>query len=338
MTAPPKARPARIDHLPRVSLGEWPTALHRLDGLSRELGLELWAKRDDLTTLALGGNKVRKLEFLLGDAVGKGSDVVVSTGGSQSNHARLTAAACAILGLECRLILDRGRHPDGGNLLLDDLFGAKVTIIEDSNPDLAAAAMEQLANDLRSQGRDPYVIPRGGSVPQGATGYVSMVLELTGQLDGMVPDAVYVATGSGGTHSGVMAGRSLAGHDWRVQGISVSRARSLQEAKILELSNQTLAWIGNDSRILAEHVHVDDGFAGPAYGVPTLDTWNAIQLAARLDGLVLDPVYTGKAMAGLIAHARQGRIRGGASVVFVHTGGSPALFAYAGEAPWAISR
>ena len=326
-----------IDGLPRVALGRWPTPLHRLDHLSEALGIDLWIKRDDLTTLALGGNKVRKLEFLLGDVVAQGCDTVVTTGGSQSNHARLTAAACTANGLQCHLVLDRGRHPEGGNLMLDGLFGAEVHLIDDGDPAVAVAEMDRLAQSLTSEGRKPYVIPRGGSIPQGAVGYASMVGELSGQLEqaAVSPDTVFVATGSCGTHSGIMAGRALTAQAWRVQGVSVSRPRAVQEARVLELANQTLSWMGADPQVTTAEVMVDDGFAGPGYGVPTMEAWEAITVMARREAIVLDPVYTAKAFAGLMAHARGGLVPRGATVVFVHTGGSPALFSYTSEAPFA---
>jgi L-cysteate sulfo-lyase len=325
-----------IAGLPCISLGAWPTPLERLPNLSAELGIDLWIKRDDVTTLALGGNKVRKLEFLMGHATSVGCDCIVTTGGSQSNHARLTAAACARLGLPCHLVLDRGRHPENGNLLLDNLFGASVRLIEDSDPAAAVIAMNEVADGLRQMGANPFVIPRGGSIPQGSVGYAQMVTELERQLESarFTPDVVYVATGSCGTHSGIMAGRALAEASWRVQGVSVSRPGMVQEARVIELSNQTLEWIGSTARVSKFDVSVDDSFTGPAYGVPTSEMWTAVKRLASREGIVLDPVYTGKAFAGLMHHVTQNRLHHGAKVVFVHTGGSPALFAYADEAPF----
>jgi L-cysteate sulfo-lyase len=326
---------AGLDRLARISFGTWPTPLERLERLSAALDIDVWMKRDDLTGLALGGNKVRKLEFLMGDALANGADTIVTTGGMQSNHARLTAAACCKLGIGCHLVLDRGRHPENGNLLLDHLFGARIEIIDDPNPDVAAARMEVVARQLRQRGGRPYVIPRGGSVPQGAVGYLDMVLEFSQQLEQLElePACLYVATGSCGTHSGIMAGRALTNQPWRVQGISVSRPRALQEEKILALSNEVLAMLGSPRPVVAPDIAVDDAFTGGAYGVPAPATWEAIQLLARLEGIVLDPVYTGKAMAGMLAHARSGAIPKAATVVFVHTGGAPALFGYCSEVP-----
>ena len=322
-----------LDGLPRVSLAYLPTPLERLDNLSRRLGIEMWVKRDDQTGLAMGGNKARKLEFLLGDATSQGADVVITTGGTQSNHARMTAAACRKLGLECKLVLDRGVHPENGNLLLDQLLGADIEIVGNADPAVAASRMQELSDDLAQEGRRPYIIPRGGSVPAGAVGYAKMVSELATQCEeaGIDVDSVYLGTGSGGTHSGIMAGRQALGLHWSVQGISVSRSREEQIPKILGLTEATLGRLGFGDGVEPEDVRVDDTYVGPGYGYPTEQTWEAIGLLGRLEGIILDPVYTGKAMAGLLGHIREGRVAGDQTVVFVHTGGSPALFAYSEE-------
>jgi D-cysteine desulfhydrase family pyridoxal phosphate-dependent enzyme len=319
---------------PRLPLGQLPTPLDEAPRLSERLGFRVLIKRDDQTGLALGGNKVRKLEFLIGDAVAAGADVVVTTGGAQSNHARLTAAACRKAGLECRLVLNRGPHNEvQGNLLLDLLFDASVQWVESEDPAGAVPAMEALAEELRAQGRSPYVIPRGGSVPQGATGYAAMVAELIAQLGAMdvTPTALYLATGSTGTHSGTLAGAVASELSVPIQGVSVSRPSDLQEAKVQELASATLRYLGFDTPVGPDLVRVDDRFRGPGYGYPTEATLEAITIAARDEAVVLDPVYTGKAMAGLIAHAREGRLGPDDTVIFLHTGGSPALFAYTGE-------
>lgn len=319
---------------PRFPLGQFPTPLEEAPRLSERLGVRILIKRDDQTGLALGGNKVRKLEFLIGDAVAAGADVIVTTGGSQSNHARLAAAACRKAGLGCRLVLNRGPHNDvQGNLLLDLLLDASVQWVESEDPAEAVPAMDALAEDLRAQGHRPYVIPRGGSIPQGATGYASMVVELLQQLQTLdvSPTALYLATGSTGTHSGTLAGLTAAGVPLPVQGISVSRPSSLQESKVHELSSATLRHLGFDTDVPPERVQVDDRFRGPGYGYPTEGTLEAITIAARDEAVILDPVYTGKAMAGLIGRAREGEFGPDDVVVFLHTGGSPALFAYGRE-------
>ncbi len=322
---------AAIDRKPRRSLAQLPTPLQEAPRLSERLGVHVLVKRDDQTGLALGGNKARKLEFLIADALAKNADSIVTTGGSQSNHARITAAACRLAGLECHLVLDRGVHPESqGNLLLDRLLGAQVHFVETQDPADAVAGMEALAADLHSRGHEPYVIPRGGSVPAGATGYANFVPELLEQLEdaGVTPSWLYVATGSTGTHSGILAGLTAMGNPFGVQGISVSRGRQQQEEKVLSLTNQTLRHLGLPGRASAEQARVDDRYVGPGYGHPTEQTMEALEVAALDEGIILDPVYTGKAMAGLIGHAREGIVGERDTVVFVHTGGSPALFAY----------
>lgn len=319
---------------PRIALGTFPTPLDEAPTLSERLGLQVLIKRDDLTGLALGGNKVRKLEFLIAEALEHGADCIITTGGSQSNHARLTAAACRRAHLACYLILDRGIHPESqGNLLLDRLFGADVRLIESSDPAAAMDAMNELAERLRADGRHPYVIPRGGSVPAGATGYAAFALELLPQLADARRTAthLYLATGSAGTHAGVLAGITAAGSDIRIQGIAVSRAREEAIDKVAGLAASTLAHLGLPDRFERDSVRVDDRFRGPAYGIPTEATFEAIRTLALDEGIVLDPVYTGKAMAGLMAHAREGLVGPDDIVVFLHTGGAPGVFAYSDE-------
>lgn len=329
----------RLITLPRVALGHFPTPLDEAPHLSQRLGVHLLVKRDDATGLALGGNKVRKLEFLLGAAQAEGADAIITTGGSQSNHARLTAAACRVLGLSCYLVLDRGVHPEfQGNLMLDALFGAEVRLIESADPADAVAGMQAWAAELRAAGRKPFIIPRGGSVATGAAGYAAMVAELLDQLQarGESLDLLYLATGSTGTHAGTLAGTIAAGALWQIRGISVSRPREAQEAKVHDLIRSTLDLLGIPAEIPADAIKVDDRFRGPAYGVPTAATMEAIRTAARDEALILDPVYTAKAMAGLLAHATEGRIPRGSTVLFLHTGGAPGLFAYHDEVAAAV--
>ncbi len=325
---------------PRLTLGQFPTPLDEAPRLSQRLGVRILVKRDDLTGLALGGNKVRKLEFLLAAANERGADTIVTTGGSQSNHARLAAAACRLTGLECHLVLDRGQHPEEqGNLLLDLLFGAHIHLIDSPDPADAVTEMERVAGELERRGARPFIIPRGGSTPQGATGYASMAAELLIQLADQSISAthLYLGTGSTGTHSGTLAGIAATGSSILVQGISVSRPQDLQEEKVLALSNDTLRHLGLVPVVSPDDVLVDDRFRGPGYGIPTPETMEAVEIAARDEALVLDPVYTGKAMAGLIGHCREGRLGPDDVVIFVHTGGAPALFAYHREATEALT-
>jgi D-cysteine desulfhydrase family pyridoxal phosphate-dependent enzyme len=329
-----------ISRKPRCGFASLPTPIEEAPRLSRRLGVRVLIKRDDMTGLALGGNKVRKLEFLIADALQQKADTVITTGGSQSNHARLAAAACRLTGLECHLVLDRGVHPEPqGNLLLDEMFGAHVAMLESDDPAAATAEMNRVAGTLRAEGKKPYIIPRGGSVPAGATGYVAFVPELLAQIKERDIHAthIYLGTGSTGTHSGVIAGLTAMDSSIRLQGISVSRKAEDQVARIVPLANATLEHLGLEQRVHPEQVRVDDRFSGPKYGVPTQETFDAIHTLALDEATVLDPVYTGKAMAGLIRHAREGILGPSDTVIFIHTGGAPALFAYNSEVSASLS-
>ena len=320
--------------LPRVHLTALPTPFERLSNLSNSLGVNLWVKRDDLTGLALGGNKVRELEFHLGEALETGADAVITTGNSQSNHARTTAAACSKLGIECYLVLEQGLKPRNGNLLLDQLFGAHIEILPVYTPHIADAAMDACAARLRTAGRRPYTVPFGGCSPTGIVGFVGAAVELCMQLDAehMNAETLYMATASCGTQAGILAGIAAAGRGLRVRGISVSDPRNVQEEQVHRLANLTLGRLGLTDTVPRANVEVDDSFVGEGYGLPTLGTWEAVVLAAQSEGLLVDPVYTGKAMAALLDHVRTGVIPEGATVVFLHTGGVPALFAYGEDA------
>lgn len=325
---------AAIAKLPRVRLTELPTRLEQLYNLSDLLGVDIWVKRDDLTGLALGGNKVRELEFHLGDAVAAGADTIVTTGNSQSNHARTTAAACAKLGLECYLVLERGLRPRNGNLLLDHLFGAHCELLPEYTPEIAVEAMEARAANLRNAGRQPHIVPFGGCSTTGTVGFVGAALELCEQLgrECLQVNSLYMASASCGTQAGMLAGITASGMSLPIRGISVSDPRSVQEPLVRDLANETLNRIGLAASIAAADVDVDDSYIGQGYGQPTSETWEAVKLAAGAEGILLDPVYTGKAMAALIHHARTGIIPPESTVVFLHTGGVPALFAYGEDA------
>lgn len=316
----------------RAALCHQPTPLEEMPRLAAELGVPgLWVKRDDCTGLATGGNKTRKLEFLMGDALDRGADVVVTQGAVQSNHVRQTAAAACKLGLGCHALLERrvpGRgegYETGGNVLLDRLFGATVEF-RPEGLDMNAEA-EAAADRLRKEGRKPYFIPGGGSNEVGALGYVSCAQELAGQLDerGIRPSWIVVGSGSTGTHSGLVAGLHALGRDVPVMGISVRSDRETQAANVHRLASKTAAQL-TDRPLPREKVLVDDGFIGEGYGIPSEGTLAAIRLAARTEGLLLDPVYSGKAMDGLIGLAKAGKI--GGDIVFLHTGGAAALFVY----------
>jgi len=326
----------KLAALPRRRYSAHPTPIERLDHLSRHLGgPEIWIKRDDLTGLAGGGNKTRKLEFLVADALAQGADTLITVGAVQSNHCRLTLAAAAREGLRCRLVLEQrvpGSYDEraSGNNFLFHLLGAETLTVMEGGSDLAAAMTAQ-ADALAAVGRKGYIIPGGGSNPLGAMGYVVCAQEILAQsLDmGLAFDEIVVASGSAGTHAGLLAGLTGANAGIPLTGVNVRRPRAEQEANVHRLALEAAAFAGlpGPSR---ESVVARDEWVGPGYSLPTAEMIEAVRLFAQLEGVLLDPVYTGKAAAGLIGLARAGHFPAGARVLFVHTGGAPALYAYQG--------
>jgi D-cysteine desulfhydrase family pyridoxal phosphate-dependent enzyme len=318
--------------LPRTSLGFFPTPIHPLPNLSARLGgPALWVKRDDQTGLAAGGNKTRKLEYLVADALQQRADTLITVGAPQSNHARQTAAAAAKAGLKSALVL-RGSAPADrtGNILLDELVGAEI-FWAGAQPVNEAAA--EVAEILRTRGQRPYMIPLGGSNPIGAVGYVAAALELGEQAKAsdLHFDAIVFATSSGGTQSGLALGAKLSGYANRVLGISVDHPADQLVPLLVDLANATAQRIGAAVSFRAQDFEVNDRYLGGGYAVMGKAEREAIRLCAQTEGLLVDPVYTGRAMAGLIDLIRAGEFRTGQNVLFWHTGGTPALFAYAGE-------
>jgi len=324
-----------VDALPlaRRSLGFFPTPLVELRRLSHVLGgPRIWMKRDDQTGLALGGNKTRKLEYLVGDALARGADTLITGGAAQSNHCRQTAAAAAACGLECHLVLGGGPGDVAtGNLLLDELLGAQ---LHWTGPHRKGEDIPRIAEALRDAGRTPYVVPYGGSSAVGATGFVEAVRELGDQLrdaDLRFGQVVF-ASSSAGTHAGLLVGRHCHAQDFGLLGIQVDKddADALPLARrVRELADATAAHLGLRVRFDEDEVRLDDGRAGAGYGVVGEAEREAIRLVAQTEGVLLDPVYTGRAMAGLIERVRRGALPRDAPVLFWHTGGAPALFAYA---------
>ncbi len=327
----------------RFPLAFLPTPLHSLTRLSANLqsptsNLQLFIKRDDQTGLAGGGNKTRKLELLVADALAEGADTLITTGAVQSNHCRQTAAAAARAGLACHLVLG-GRPPEAvtGNLLLDHLLGAELhwTTREERLPRLGA-----LADELRAVGRRPYLITYGGSDPVGATGYVLALEELYGQVRarGIALDAIVFASSSGGTQAGLVVGAWQLGWDVPILGISIDEPAERLRANVADLATRTAAHAGRPHTFAPADILVDDSYLGAGYGVLGSLERDAIALMARTEGILLDPVYTGRAFGGLldILRARPDRFRkpvrsDETNILFWHTGGSPALFAYAQE-------
>jgi len=315
---------------PRLELLGAPTPLEYLPRFSDYLGREIYIKRDDITPVALGGNKLRKLEFLVAEALSQGADTVVTAGAIQSNHVRQTAAVAAKLGLNCVALLENPigtqatNYLTNGNRLLLDLFNAEVEmcpVLDRPNQQLA-----ELAIRLEAQGFRPYVIPVGGSSALGALGYVESAQEIDQQCEGAVAlSSVVVASGSGGTHAGLAVGLEQLMPQVELIGVTVSRNREQQLPKVTSLQQE----VAESLELVAQKPIVlwDDYFA-PGYGRPNDAGLAAIKLLAQLEGVVLDPVYTGKAMAGLIDGVAQQRFKDEGPILFIHTGGAPALFAY----------
>lgn len=329
-----------IDRFPRFPLLDGPTPIQRLLRLEASLGpalkgVHLFVKRDDHMSLGGGGSKLRKLEFLIGAAQSEGADTVVTVGGLQSNHARLTAAAAARAGLACELVLGRQVPRDdidyerNGNVLLDEIFGATVHELRPGEDALAAALKR--AEALRSMGRHVYVAPIGGSTPVGSLGYALCAKEILRQEDelGIEFAKVVLANGSSGTHAGLAAGFHAAGRPAStVRSFATLAPGDQARRRSHELADATLGLLGIHAQLADADIDVDGQHRGPGYGVPTQEMIDAVKALARTEGLLLDPVYSGKAFAGLLADVRAGRYSAGQNVLFIMTGGTPGLYAY----------
>jgi D-cysteine desulfhydrase family pyridoxal phosphate-dependent enzyme len=320
--------------LPRLHVAQLPTPLEEAHRLSAALGgPRIFLKRDDLTGVGLGGNKVRKLEFVIGRAVADGCDVLVVSGGFQSNLARIAAAMGNRLGLKVVLVL--GGEPGEsrlpvGNLLLDHLYGAAVHTVDTVPRWEFGTAVEDVTLELRRKGLRPFIVPLGGSGPEGMAGYVSATEELLAQLSALSlrPTRLYVAVGSGGTFLGLALGALNQGAPYEVIGISVSRTREYLLEHLPLAARSAARALDLTHAPSGTNMRIHDDYIGPGYGAMTEGCRNAISLVARTEGVLLDPVYSGKAMHGLIDHIRSGRIASSESIVFLHTGGWPALFSY----------
>ena len=313
--------------LPSVPLGPGPTPVEELTRLRAALGggPRLLVKRDDAIAFAFGGNKVRKMRLVAAQARQDGADTLITTGGVQSNHARVTAAAAAKLGLKCILVAN-GAVPERptGNALLDRLLGAEVRYV--ASREARAPAMEEAAEDVRRSGGTPCVIPLGASTPLGAAAFVDAIAELRDQIAS--PDVIVHSTSSGGTQAGLVAGCALSGWPTRVVGISADASAAALEDDIRGILSGLGPLLGFDThRFDRVPIEVDDAFVGPGYGMPTTASGEAIELAARTEALFLDPTYTAKAMAALVAYVRRGAFSETDTVLFWHTGGQVALFA-----------
>jgi D-cysteine desulfhydrase len=323
-----------LARFPRRRYTPFATPIEAMPHLSRELGgPNLFIKRDDLLGLSAGGNKTRKLEFLVAEALAQGADTLITVGAVQSNHCRLTLAAAVKEGLKCRLVLEQRvpgsyRKDASGNNFLFELLGAESITVVDAGIDLMAA-MQTVAADLAREGRRGYIIPGGGSTPLGALGYVACAEELLGQSfeSGLAFDHIVCASGSAGTHAGLLVGLTATNSGIPLTGINVRRTRAEQEPNVHKLAVDTAALLGVPAPAVEQVVALDH-WVGPGYSLPSPDMIEAVQMLARLEGVLLDPVYTGKAMAGLIGMVRAGKFKPEENVLFIHTGGSPALYAY----------
>jgi L-cysteate sulfo-lyase len=324
----------------RLALAHLPTPLERLDGLTGENGsVRLFVKRDDCTGLGFGGNKTRKLEFTLGHALAAGATALITSGAWQSNHVRQTAAAAARTGLQCHVVIcdaaerDTEAYRGSGNLLLHGLFGAHLHFVDDDG-DATNACVDRLTAETWAKGGTPYVVPLGASDGIGSLGYAECARELLIQCaaQAISPTAIVLATGSCGTQAGLLAGLRLLGSDVQVIGISVSEPADVKFAKVRGIADEVLGLFGAAPTTVTDaDIVVLDDYTGSGYAIPTRQANDAIRALAARAGLLLDPVYTAKAMAGLLDLVGQGKL--GGDVVFLHTGGTPALFAYADEFP-----
>lgn len=330
-----RSRNVVVTH-PRFPLATLPSPLERTRRLEASLSDEgtpavprIYLKRDDLLSLGMGGNKIRNLEFSLGAALAAGATDIVTAGRQQSNHCRLTAAACARAGLRAHLVLT-GAPPliRSGNLLLDDLLGATMYFTGDDDRDRRAELVQRVAGSIARDGRSPYVIPVGGSDAVGAAGHALAAAEILGQCDilGETPSAIVLATATGGTHAGLLAGLRAMDATVPVLGFAVAKLADELRVIVFRLASEVAGQVKADA-IDPAVVHVDGSMLGDGYGMPTADATAAIEALARTEGVFADPVYTGKALAGLLALVRAGRFRNDQAVIFLHTGGAPALFA-----------
>ena len=320
---------------PRLRFAHLPTPLEPMANLSRLLdGPNIWVKRDDCTGLAGGGNKTRKLEFLMADAEQQGADTIITQGAVQSNHARQTAAIAAKLGYECYLLLENrtgSNDPDflaNGNVLLDDIYNARLSDFPagtDMNQEMLS-----LSEELRAAGKKPYIIPGGGSNRIGALGYVNAAYELVGQCNdqGLKVDHIVHATGSTGTQAGLVTGLTAIHSGIDLMGISVRAQKEAQEENVYRLACETAEFIGSSAALNRSDVVANSDYVGEGYGMPTDGMIEAVEMTARHESILLDPVYSGKGMAGLIDLVRQGFYRREENIVFIHTGGAQALSGY----------
>lgn len=316
-----------FSQFPRVSLGILPTPMYRLPNISEKLGKNVYVKRDDMTGVALGGNKIRKLEFLIADAMNRGCDYMLTTGGAQSNHAMLTAVCCSRLGMGCILVLQkRGVWQKLGNQIINSIIGVDVRFVDSDGYGDIYAEMDRICDELREAGHKPYSVPVGGSVPLGSLGYVNAAREAIEQAKeiGVTFDDIICCTGSGGTHAGMDLGARIYSPSTRVTGIAVSNDDF--PPIVAKLVNGASELLEAGISVAAEDINVFKCY-GAGYAVPSSAGVDAIKLMAKQEGIILDPVYTGKTFAGLLQLNEQGYFEGRDNILFLHSGGAGGLFA-----------
>lgn len=332
----------KLESFPRAKLARTPTPLEAMPSLTKELGgPSLYVKRDDMTGLAFGGNKARQLEFYFGEAQAEGADVALITGAVQSNFVRSAAAAAAKLGMDCHAQLEErvpdpdSTHRNSGNVLLDKILGATLYSYHEGEDEAGAdRRIHEIADDLKAQGRTPYIIPLlPGHPPLGALGYVTAAKEILDDLkqQNLKINEIIVASGSTATHAGLLFGLRALGSDIPVVGVCVRRSSDLQSPRVLTRCGEIAELLETDMPVTADDVVTMDDVLAPGYGQLNSMTLEALRLTASKEGLILDPVYTGKVMAGMIHRIREGTYSDGDNVLFIHTGGHPALFAYEPE-------
>ena len=323
---------------PRQKLAFFPSPLHPLKRLSDMLGVEVWAKRDDVSCgLAYGGNKVRKLEWLVPDAIAQGCDTLVSIGGVQSNHTRQVAAVAAVMGMKCRLVQEKWApwsdpvYDKVGNILLSRIMGAETLLQGEGYSTEEKETWNRAMEEVRRDGGKPYAIPAGASDhPLGGFGYANFADEVARQEEelGIFFDTIIVATCTGSTQGGMVVGFAAQDRRRRIIGIDTAAKPEMTRAAVTKIARNTALKVGLEKEILDQDIIIDSRFAGPAYGIPDEQTLDAIRIAARMEGMLTDPVYEGKSIAGLIGIAREGGFEKGSRVLYAHLGGAPALDAY----------
>ena len=324
----------KLDQVPRLSLGHLPTPLEHCEKLSKELGVQLYIKRDDCTGLGFGGNKIRQLEFTLADAIEKDCDCVIQGAASQSNHCRQAAAACARVGLDCYLVLQKDEHSDEGqgNILLDHLFGAKVKFVDVPMGEAILEAKDELAEQLKAEGRRPYVLNPPHALALAAVAFVNAFIEFREQTDelGLDVERLFVCS-CGGTGGGMLLGNKALGGQIGITAVAPILWDWPTAERLAEAANLCAETLGIPTRIEPDEISYTDDFIGVGYGIPSKEGMEAMRLLAQTEGTPLDPVYTSKAFAALLSAVRTGEISQGSTIAFWHTGGTPALFAYSSD-------